>query len=73
MPNTDRNIDEFAASWTQNVKGATIQCYGPSQDNATVIVWGVDDDTYCVTFQGYGGEEMTMDPDDVSSLVNGIQ
>jgi len=70
---TDRNIEEFPQTWTQNHKGLEIKCYGAEEGAATVIQWKIDDATFYLTYQGYGGEEMTMDPDDITSLVSGIQ
>ena len=46
---------------------------GAKQDAATVITWTIDKTMYGVTYQGFGGEEMTMSPEDISSLVNAIQ
>ncbi len=73
QPLTDRNTKEFAANWTQNIKGLDVKCYGPAQDQATVILWSYNGMNYGATFQGYGGEEMTMSPSDVQSVVTGIQ
>ena len=70
---TERDLSKFSQKWTQNVKGLEVTCYGAVQDAATVILWSVDDADYAITYQGLGGDEMTMSPDDVTSLVTGIQ
>ncbi|MDO4891416.1 MAG: hypothetical protein Q3963_08625 [Coriobacteriaceae bacterium] len=72
-PLSDRSYDEFAHTWTQNHKGLEITCYGAEEGAATLIQWNVGDDAYAATYQGLGGDEMTMDPDDITSLVSGIQ
>ena len=73
VPVTERKLDDFPATWTQNIKGLEVTCYGPDQDKATFITWKIDDATYGATFQGLGGEEMSMTPDEVQSVVSGIQ
>ncbi|MBQ9022276.1 MAG: PASTA domain-containing protein [Eggerthellaceae bacterium] len=72
QPLTDRDLN-FPATWQQNIKGLNVQCYGPSEGQATVVLWEVGGTAYGITYQGYGGEEMTLSADDVSSLINGIQ
>ena len=72
-PLSDRNYDEFAHKWTQNHKGLEINCYGPEEGAATVIQWNVGSEAFAATYQGLGGDEMTMTPDDITSIVTGIQ
>ena len=72
-PLTDRDYAEFPQKWTQNHKGLEIECYGAKEGAATVIQWNIDSAAYAVTYQGLGGEEMTMTPDEIASIVSGIQ
>ena len=72
-PITDRNVNDFPVHWTENHKGLNIECYGPEQGKATVFIWKYGDVTCGCTYQGLGGEEMTMDVDEITSLVSGIQ
>ena len=72
-PLTDRNYAEFPQKWTQNHKGLEITCYGAKEGAATVIQWNVDSGAYAITYQGLGGEEMAMTPDEITSIVSGIQ
>ena len=72
-PLSDRKYDEFAHKWTQNHKGLEIDCYGAEEGAATVIQWNVGPEAFAATYQGLGGEEMTMTPDDITSIVSGIQ
>lgn len=72
-PLSDRKYDEFAHKWTQNHKGLEIDCYGAEEGAATVIQWNVGSEAFAATYQGLGGEEMTMTPDDITSIVTGIQ
>ena len=68
-PISDREPKEFAQNWTQNFKGLELQCYGAEKDAATLVMWTIDDETYSLTFQGLGGEEMSFTPDEVTSIV----
>ena len=70
---TERDLSSFPQKWTQNFKGLEITCYGNAQDAATVITWSIDNAKYALTYQGLGGSEMTMTPDDITSAVAGIQ
>lgn len=72
-PLTDRDYAEFPQKWTQNHKGLEITCYGAEEGAATVIQWNAGTAAYAVTYQGYGGEEMTLTPDEITSIVSGIQ
>ena len=66
-------LGSYAKSWTQNFKGLEITCSGDDKDEATLLEWGIGGDSYAAALLGLGGEVMSMDPDDVSSLVAGIQ
>ena len=70
---SDRDYSEFASKWTQNHKGLEINCYGAEEGAATLIQWNVGSEAFAATYQGLGGEEMTMTPDDITSIVSGIQ
>lgn len=73
-PISDRDYKgEFTKTWTQNFKGLEVKCYGFEQDKAIVVAWTAEDGTYAFTSQGLGGEEVTMSPDDISSILAGIQ
>ena len=70
---TDRTYDEFAAKWTQDCEGLEVNCYGAADGEATVIQWNDGSTAYAVTYQGLGGEEMTMTPDEIASLVESVK
>ena len=70
---TDRDLSDFSLNWTQDVDGTEVTCFGDAQDAATVIELKVGADTYAATYQGYGGEEMTMSSDDIADLIAGIE
>lgn len=70
---TDMNRDAFAAQWNVNFKGQTINCYGDAEGAVTVATWNVGNDWYAVTYQGFGGENVSMSEDDAASIAFGVQ
>ena len=72
-PLSDRSIDEFAAQWSKVFEGVDVRCSGASRGAVTVATWSDGSKSYGVTFQGLGGEEMSMDSDELRVLVKGIQ
>lgn len=72
-PLSDRNLDEFTAKWFKVDNGVTINCYGVARGAATVATWTDGDQSYALTFQGLGGEEMSMTEDELVTVVRGIQ
>ena len=72
VPLSDRMLDEFPAKWHKVYEGIDVACYGPAKGAITVATWSDGDKSYGLTFQGLGGEEMSMDTDELHSLVKGI-
>ena len=72
-PLSDRSVDEFATQWNKVFEGVDVRCSGASRGAVTVATWSDGDKSYGVTFQGLGGEEMSMDSDELRVLVKGIQ
>ena len=65
---------EYANTWTQNIKGLEVTCFGNREGEATKTIWGVDDTYFSITAYGLGGDEdYGLSPDDINSLINGIQ
>ena len=72
-PLTDRDTAEFAETWTKSYEDLDVTLYGPAKGAATVVTWKDGTAEYGVTYQGLGGEEVTMDSDDVAAVVKGIK
>ena len=72
-PLTDRDTASFPQTWKETVDGTELTLYGPAEGQATLLTWNDGPQSYGVTFQGLGGEEMTMDANTVLSIVNGIK
>ena len=72
-PLSDRKVDEFPAQWSKIFEGVDVHCYGASRGAVTVATWTDDNESYAITFQGLGGDEMSMDSDELRTMVKGIQ
>ena len=65
---------EYAHTWTQNVKGLELTCFGNREGDATKTIWTVNDMAYSITVLGLGGDtDFGLSADDLNSLVNAIQ
>lgn len=68
------DYNEYANKWTQNIKGLEVTCFGNRKGDATKTIWQVDDTCYSITAYGLGGDtDYGLSPDDLNSLINGIQ
>ncbi len=68
------DYNEYANTWTQNIKGLEVTCYGNRKGDATKTIWTVDDTCYSITAYGLGGDtDYGLSADDLNSLINGIQ
>ena len=70
---TDRDKAEFANTWSKSYEGLDVTCYGAAKGAATVFTWADGTKEYGVTYQGLGGEEVTLDSDEVSAIVKAIK
>lgn len=65
---------EYKYDWTQNIKGLEVKCFGNREGESTKTIWSVEDMDYSITVQGLGGDtDYGLSPDDINSLINGIQ
>ena len=65
---------EYANTWTQNIKGLEVTCFGNREGEAAKTIWQLDDTYYSITVEGLGGDtDFGLSADDLSSLINGIQ
>ena len=65
---------EYANTWTQNIKGLEVTCFGNREGDATKTIWQSDDTCYSITAYGMGGDtDYGLSADDLNSLINGIQ
>lgn len=71
-PLSDRALDEFPARWNKIYEGVDVACYGPAKGAVTVATWTDGNTSYGLTYQGLGGEEMSMDIDELYTIVKGV-
>lgn len=68
------DYNSYNNEWTQNIKGLEVKCYGNREGESTKTIWMVDDTCYSITAYGAGGDDdFGLSPDDLNSLINGIQ
>ncbi len=68
------DYNEYANSWTQNIKGLEVTCFGNREGDATKTIWHLDDTCYSITAYGLGGDtDYGLSADDLNTLINGIQ
>ena len=72
-PLTDRNKDDFAAQWVKTMEDVEVTLYGPAKGAVVVADWNDGNEDFTITYQGLGGEEVTMDSDDVAAIVKGFK
>ena len=70
---TDRDKTEFAQTWPKSYEGLDVTCYGTAKGAATVLTWTDGTKEYGVTYQGLGGEEVSLDSDEVGAVVKAIK
>ena len=65
---------EYKYSWTQNIKGLEVKCFGNRKGEATKTIWNVGDSYFAILARGAGGDDdFGLSADDLSSLINSIQ
>lgn len=68
------DYNEYANTWTQNIKGLEVTCFGNREGEATKTIWQSGDTCYSITAYGLGGDDdYGLSADDLNSLINGIQ
>ena len=68
------DYNEYAKTWTQNIKGLEVTCFGNREGDATKTIWQIEDTCYSITAYGLGGDtDYGLSADDLNSLINGIQ
>lgn len=70
---SDRLEQDFAKKWTKTVDAIDVTMYGEAKGAATYFTWKDGNKEYGVTYQGLGGDEMTMDADEVATIVDAVQ
>ena len=72
-PLSDRNKNDFAATWSDTYDGTSVTLYGATKGAATYMTWNDGTKAYGVTYQGLGGEEMSFTADEVKDIVKDVK
>lgn len=68
------DYNQYKHSWTQNVKGLEVECFGNREGEATKAIWQVEDTCWSINAIGAGGDEdFGLSADDLNSMVNAMQ
>ena len=68
------DYNEYAHTWTQNIKGLEVTCFGNRDGEATKTIWSVEGMCYSIVAQGLGGDDdFGLQPDALNSIINGLQ
>ncbi len=67
------DYNSYAETWSQDVDGIEVTCYGAEQEAAQLIVWQQDGGNYSLSL-GFGSDAVTaMTPDNVARIVGSVQ
>ena len=72
-PLSDRDTTTFASKWTNSIEGLDVTLCGATQGNATVMTWTDGTADFGVTYQGTGGEEISLNADQSAAVVKAIK
>lgn len=65
---------EYANTWTQNIKGLNITCFGNREGEATKTIWQVGDNCWSINAKGLGGDtDFGLQANDLQSLIMAMQ
>ena len=64
----------YANTWTQNIKGLNITCFGNREGEATKTIWQVGDNCWSIKVMGMGGDtDYGLGANDLQSLIMAMQ
>lgn len=72
-PLSDVDRTELPNKWVKSYEGLDVTLCGSARDAATVITWTDGTADYAVTYQGLGGEEVSMTSNDVTVVVKTVK
>lgn len=59
--------------WTKSYEGLDVTLYGTQKDEATVMTWNDGTADYGVTYQGLGGDELSMNDSECAEVVKAVK
>ena len=80
MMGTDESGDvsgdpaEYANTWTQDINGVEVTCFGNREGDATKTIWTTDGVSYAVMAYGLGGDtDYGLSADDLNTVISAMQ
>ena len=65
---------EYANTWTQDVNGIEVTCFGNREDDATKSIWTVDNMYFSIVAEGLGGDQdFGLNAERLTAMVSSIQ
>ena len=65
---------DYANTWTQDVNGIEVTCFGNREGDASKSIWTVGDMCFSIVAEGLGGDEdFGLNADRLTEMVNSIQ
>ena len=65
---------DYKNSWTQDINGVEVKCFGNREGESTKTIWTVGDYCYSITAFGAGGDDdFGLNAEDLNALVSGIK
>jgi hypothetical protein len=65
---------EYANTWTQDVNGIEVTCFGNREGDATKSIWTVDNMYFSIVAEGLGGDQdFGLNAERLTAMVNSIQ
>ena len=65
---------EYANTWTQDVNGIEVTCFGNREGDATKSIWTVDNMCFSIVAEGLGGDQdFGLNAERLTAMVNSIQ
>ena len=68
------DYNEYAHTWTQDVNGVQLNCFGNREGESTRTIWTAGDYCYCILAMGAGGDtDYGLPADDLAVMVPAIK
>lgn len=65
---------EYKNTWTQDVNGVEVTCWGNREGEATKSIWSVDGVNYCIIAEGLGGDaDFGLSAERLTAMVEAIR
>ena len=65
---------EYANTWTEDVNGIEVTCFGNREGDASKSIWTVDDMYFSIVAEGLGGDEdFGLNAERLAAMVSSIQ